>query len=251
MLYNNIIADPLTTLKVAVPSLIYVIQNNLQYIAISNLDAATFQVTYQLKVLTTGLFSVFMLNKQLSRTQWFSLVVLFIGIALVQLQPSMLAGKKAAAETAHDQNPMVGFLAVLVSSICSGFAGVYFEKILKGSGKGPVASLWLRNIQLGLFGIILGFGGMMVNDFSAIKEKGIMFGYSNLVWSVIGMNAFGGLLVAVVVKYADNILKGFATSLAIIVSCIVSIYLFNFVLSLQFVLGTVLVMAAVYLYGRA
>ena len=50
---------------------------------------------------------------------------------------------------------------------------------------------------------------------------------------LVGMNATGGLLVAVVVKYADNILKGFACSLAIIISSIISIFLFGFQLSLQ------------------
>jgi hypothetical protein len=38
----------------------------------------------------------------------------------------------------------------------------------------------------------------------------------------VALNAVGGLIVAVVVKYADNILKGFACSMAIIITCIVS-----------------------------
>lgn len=65
------------------------------------------------------------------------------------------------------------------------------------------------------------------------------------------MQAFGGLLVAVVVKYADNIIKGFATSFAIILSCVVSVYLFSFQLSSQFLFGTAgLVILAIFLYGR-
>ena len=245
MLYQHIFAEPLATLKVAVPSFIYVVQNNLQFVAISNLDAATFQVTYQFKVLTTALFSVVMLNRRLSKTQWFALVLLFVGVAMVQLQPSVLGAKKSN----DNQRPLVGFIAVVVSSLCSGFAGVYFEKILKGSGSGPGKSIWLRNIQLGMFGSLLGVIGMFVNDGAKIKQNGLFFGYSKLVWLVVVMQAFGGLLVAMVVKYADNIMKGFATSLAIVVSCVVSIYVFNFVLSLQFILGTMLVMGAVYLYG--
>ena len=50
---------------------------------------------------------------------------------------------------------------------------------------------------------------------------------------LVGINAIGGLLVAVVVKHADNILKNFACSLAIIISSIISIFLFGFQLSLQ------------------
>ena len=49
-LYASIIGQPWDTLKLSVPALIYTIQNNLQYVAISNLDAATFQV--QLKYCT-------------------------------------------------------------------------------------------------------------------------------------------------------------------------------------------------------
>ena len=41
LLHTHIVSDPVATLKVAVPSFIYVVQNNLQFFAISNLDAAT------------------------------------------------------------------------------------------------------------------------------------------------------------------------------------------------------------------
>lgn len=35
----------------------------------------------------------------------------------------------------------------------------------------------------------------------------MMHGFDWVVWATIGISAFGGLVVAVVIKFADNILK--------------------------------------------
>jgi UDP-sugar transporter A1/2/3 len=43
-LKNTIINQPADTLKVCIPSMVYVVQNNLLYVAASHLDAATYQV---------------------------------------------------------------------------------------------------------------------------------------------------------------------------------------------------------------
>lgn len=45
-LRKTVIENLVDTLKVCVPSLLYVIQNNLLYVSASNLDAATNQVCY-------------------------------------------------------------------------------------------------------------------------------------------------------------------------------------------------------------
>nr|XP_046251516.1 UDP-galactose translocator isoform X2 [Scatophagus argus] len=242
-LLDSIVFQYKDTLKLAVPSLIYTLQNNLQYVAISNLPAATFQVTYQLKILTTALFSVLMLRKSLSRVQWVSLLLLFAGVAIVQVQQE--GKKEASVSDSAGQNYAVGLVAVVISCLSSGFAGVYFEKILKGSS----ASVWVRNVQLGIFGTALGMLGLWWNDGAAVAERGFLFGYTGMVWCVIFNQAFGGLLVAVVVKYADNILKGFATSFSIIVSTVTSIYLFGFHVDLLFTAGAGLVIGAVYMYS--
>ena len=126
---------------------------------------------------------------------------------------------------------------------------MYFEKILKGT---PV-SLWIRNVQLGLFGFIIGFVGIYMKDGAAVRDPargGLFQGFNWLVCGVVVVQGAGGLLVAVVVKYADNILKGFATSVSIVLSAIASIYLFGFEVTSIFSTGTALVIASVFMYGN-
>ena len=43
------------------------------------------QVTYQLKILTTAIFSVIVLHRSLSLSKWVSLILLTVAVALVQV----------------------------------------------------------------------------------------------------------------------------------------------------------------------
>jgi hypothetical protein len=61
-LNNHVIQSPKELLKLSVPSFLYTVQNNLLYLALTNLDAATYQVCYQLKILTTAVFSMVLLG---------------------------------------------------------------------------------------------------------------------------------------------------------------------------------------------
>lgn len=244
LLKDQIVNKPGETMKLAVPAGIYTLQNNLLYVALSNLDAATYQVTYQLKILTTAIFSVTMLGRRLGCHQWFSLLLLMMGVTLVQWPTT--SGDESEEKILSASSQFVGLMAVLMACVSSGFAGVYFERILKETKQ----SVWLRNIQLGFFSFVFGFIGMMAYDIQRVRESGIFQGYNNITWIVVVLQALGGLVVAVVIKYADNILKGFATSLSIIMSTLISYFLLkDFTPTGLFFIGAVLVIAATFFYG--
>lgn len=195
-----------------------------------------------MKILTTALFAVLMLRRELRSLQWLALVLLTAGVAMVQLS----ATDGGSSASTAGQNRLLGCVAALAACCCSGFAGIYFEKILKGSE----VSVWVRNVQLSLLSLPLGAATALVTDGAVLTSKGFFFGYDAFVWYLVCLNALGGLLVAMVVKYADNILKGFATSLAIVLSTIASALFLGFVLTLQFAVGTALVIASVFLYSH-
>lgn len=60
-------------------------------------------------------------------------------------------------------------------------SGVYFEKVLKSSD----TSLWVRNIQLYLSGIVVTLVGVYMSDGVNVMEKGFFYGYTRYVWFVI------------------------------------------------------------------
>lgn len=239
-LWNDLFSVKSGFLKLLIPAVLYTLQNNLQFVAATNLDAATFQVTYQCKILTTALFAVVMLGQSLSYRKWLALVILTAGVACVQIPSS------TAPSHPQQGNYLLGISAVTVACICSGFAGVYFEKVLKG---GQHSSIWVRNIQLSVGCLAIALFGALMWDGRAIREGGFFQGYNAVVVATVCIQAAGGLIVAMVIKYADNILKGFATSLSIILSTVASMFLFNFVPTMYFMLGSVLVFLATYMYS--
>lgn len=239
VLHRDLVSKPREVLKMVVPSGLYAIQNNLLYVALSNLEAATFQVTYQLKIFSTAIFSILLLGTTLTKSKWFALILLMVGVTLVQLPSSSSAESNEKNNSSH-QNHTVGLLAVMASCVSSGFAGCYFEKILKSTD----TSMWIRNLQLGISGATFSLLAVLIYDYPRIAEGGMFQGYGILTWLVVINQALGGLLVSLVVRYADNILKGFATSLSIIISSIISFKLFDFKPSLHFIVGALLVMVS-------
>lgn len=226
--------------KISIPAALYVLQNNLQYIASSNLPAQVYQVLMQLKIITTAIFSVFLLNKRPSKLQWLCIVSLFIGVAIVQLS------FQSVQAIIPGGNSIVGIVSVLLTCLTSGLAGVYFEKILKTTG----ASIWLRNIQLALISVF--FAGMMcIKDLEGIKKYGFFHGFDALVLVVVAFQASGGIIVPLVVKYTDSIVKGFATSASIVTSYMISKILFNDVrMNSLFALGAAIVSLSGFFYGQ-
>ncbi|KAK9236481.1 hypothetical protein V1525DRAFT_406969 [Lipomyces kononenkoae] len=269
--------------RLILPAALYTLQNSLLYVAISNLEVVTFQVTYQLKILTTVLFSILLLGKTISSRQWLALMLLVAGVVVVQVSgpltaqgftideikskilslmlpnfdPGVSARRAARGADASGtgplrgagsfMDPMVGLLAVLAAAIVSGLTCVYFEKLVKDSLAS--VSLWTRNAQLAFFSIFPAlFIGVLWQDGEQIARDGFFRGYSSIVWVTIALQASGGIIVAMCMTYADNVAKTFATSLSIVVSGMMSAILFGTPVMLSSTVGTATVLVAIYLY---
>ncbi|KAH9161346.1 nucleotide-sugar transporter-domain-containing protein, partial [Lactarius sanguifluus] len=220
--------------KLSIPAILYVIQNNLQFVAASNLDAATFQVSYQMKILTTAAFSVLLLRRKLTPLKWLALFFLALGVGIVQIQCSAAKGPSGDDTSAdvHTMIPFKGFLAVAAACFTSGLAGVYFEMVLKNS----TTDLWVRNVQLSLFSLLPALVPIIMapstsSGTSAHSVPSITHLFANFTpwaWATVLTQVLGGLITG-----SRN--QGFATSLSIVISFLASVGLFHFRITASFI----------------
>jgi len=227
--------------KIAVPAGLYVLQNNLLLVAAANLEGPILALFGQLKILSAAVFSVVLLKRSLGARRWAALFALTVAIATVQLSQRTTS----TAADAGSRNMALGLATEILVATVSGFAGVYFEMVLKGSQ----ISVWVRNVHLAVIGSAVAAAAVYAKDYDRVVECGFYAGYGPVACLYVGVQAIGGLLIAAVVKYADNILKAFATSVSIVVVGLVSHVFFGFELSALYFLGALGVLYAIFLYG--
>jgi solute carrier family 35 (UDP-sugar transporter), member A1/2/3 len=226
-------------------------------------------VTYQAKLVTTALVSVFMLQRAYSIQQWLCLLGLSMGVATVVL------GERGSPtkDTNSSGNLVVGLIAVSISCFSSALAGVYFEMVLKkntppavksvdGSPSStvlPPPSLWMRNIQLAFFSVLIAVGQGIWKNFqnggsyfsaNLSADKPYLFGFTIWVWILVALQAGGGLLVAAVIKYADNVLKGLATGVSVVLSSALAMLFFATPLGKLFCVGATVILMSVYYFSN-
>lgn len=255
--------------KLVIPACLYTLANSLQYIALSNLQAATFQATYQLKMIVSAIFGLLLLKRSVSPRKWGLLLLLLVGVCLVQMPdgssdvaslgdeaaqhafPRSFEEWKAAKshhgglhkrsatyegieedlQTANPRmNGAIGLLATVGASVASGLAGIYFEKVLKDSAK--MTSLWIRNVQLAVYSVFPAlFIGVIFLDGEKISSNGVFAGYNWTVWSSIVVQAVVGLTTSFCIRYAHRDMRNVATATSIIFTTLGSSLFFDMELS--------------------
>ncbi len=119
----------------------------------------------------------------------------------------------------------------------------------------------MRNVQMAFFSICIammnmyrkygdrGYTGEMDAD-SNPMPKPFMHGFTAWAWVIVALQAGGGMLVAAVIKYADNVLKGMATGVSVATGTFFSMFLFGTTLSMQFGIGSMMILVSVYFFSN-
>lgn len=213
----------------AVPALLFIVQNNLNYRAMQLLDPPTFQLWACWKLVPAGIFARIFLGQQYTSVQWSALVLLVLGMATTKLD------MHPGVADANDQGQVFGISILLLNGCLSGFSGVLNEWLIKAQN--PMAPLMWKNAQLYFFCVLVAAPSAMLS-----------FSWSPLAVIIVVVNACTGLCVSAVLKYADNVIKGFSTSAAVLCAALLSILCCGFVANRAFVVGSLIVCVSFYQY---
>lgn len=133
----------------------------------------------------------------------------------------------------ENMSQFFGYSAVLTEVVLSGFASIYFEKVVKSTSE--VVTIWERNFQLSVYSLLM-YGIFIFHD-SSDTTRVPWSNWSTITLLVSVLGAAGGLLVAATLKYADSILKTMATAGAIVISTVVGHLLLNGPMDLIIAIG--------------
>jgi UDP-sugar transporter A1/2/3 len=263
-----------TSLQLIPPALLYLIQNSLVFISLAYLTIPTFQVLSQTKLILTALLSTLFLNHTYKARQWGGLVLLTSGVTIITVSEGR---NDSGTDQGKHSDTALGVSLVLLSSMCSSLAGIYFEALIKNittawsctfcccydndwnyqrlEANLTVASVWVRNIQLSTITLLISMAKELFSHVLSMKDvtvkphRGFFAGFTPWVYVQILLLGGGGLTVAAVIKYTDNVRKGIATGISVVVSSLLSAVVFRSALPTFFVTGISLVLLGLILFN--
>ncbi|UYV79542.1 SLC35A3 [Cordylochernes scorpioides] len=184
LLHKEVWRKPLETLKMSGLAGLYTLQNNLTYLALTNLEAATYQLiipkhghcagdvpdedhhnshlcfpcppqaTLPAAVDLPGVADGWS-GPSAGEAPYASMdqfppgkFSIYIYIYFTNIEANhvvqLTISESDDSSTTPEGSPMIGLLSVFAASVLSGFSGIYFEKVIKGTSQ----SLWIREVQL-------------------------------------------------------------------------------------------------------
>ncbi|RLN62544.1 hypothetical protein BBJ29_002093 [Phytophthora kernoviae] len=231
----------------AVPALLNALESNLNYVILRYLDAATVSVLWNLKILLTAVLFRYVLKHPLSELHKLAIALLVLGVLTSQSNRFHQTGNgsTALAETETSSHVVLGLSLSLVSVTLSSCASVFAEWTLKRQADCPF--LW-QSVQMYSFGTLFNAIGLLVVDGKTVYLEGFFHGYSGWTVAIIVVNSIGGVSMACILKYLDNIACVYSHSMAMMLTTFFSMMFFAFSPSLEFACGLGVLVVSMYLY---
>jgi UDP-sugar transporter A1/2/3 len=209
-----------------------------------NLEALTFNVLNQSKILSAALSCYLVMGKRQSNIQMISLCILMLSTLVIEqiLKPSTIFaifGEKSGYSIGGTRHFTHGVVPLMVASLLSGMAGALTQSSTQGSqGEMPIwgkrrgsnakpssvrppRNAYLFSMELSVASVILLLVSLILSSNGCTIILSPRTFFSN--WTPetlipVLTNSIGGILVGLVTKHAGSVRKGFALIFGLLLS---------------------------------
>tara|TARA_B110001452_G_scaffold267364_1_gene276991 strand:+ start:2280 stop:3347 length:1068 start_codon:yes stop_codon:yes gene_type:complete len=240
----------------SVPAMVYFVNNNMIFLIMQRINSTQFQVVSCMKTVFTAVLFRLIMKRELTTAKWAAIVTLACGAASSELQHvqgrsdtrcsygDSGSGEGVSLETSA---AFVGVMGTLLSSLLSSFAGIYNEVLLKKDSQ--LHSIHVQNALLYTWGVLFNTIGLAALDSTLIIRCAFFSGFNMWTWVLLMNNALSGLAISAVLKYADNIVRVFAHTGAMVLTACVEVVALSEALSAQLPLAIAIVSASTVTYS--
>jgi len=248
----------------ALPAILYAIQNLTTQYAYVLIDPMTFNLLNQTKTLAAAFWLYIIMGQKQTYIQIFALLLLLVSaLILTSKDINNLQDLFSIVHINFSFNKVsdisalgstsLGIALVLMASMISGVSTALTQKTLQIAGEGKGRNSIFLSAEMAVYAIPF----LMISDKLSsktikkdCKEGDDFFAY----WSIFTFipvlsNAFGGIIVGLVTKYAGGVKKGFALIAGLLITAFASWIIDNKKLRINDWLALVIVAISIYLHS--
>jgi len=214
-----------------VPAVLYLINNILYLLGLQLTTPSLLHVAMLAKLPFTGVLHHFVVRRQKNMYAWISLACICFGLLLYNAPIEVfqwMEGSESTKDSAVEVSYLIGPMIGLVIAVVSAFASIFTEMAMKQDISFMVAQFWLYLYGTMFAGSILLFwnGRVTQSILSSRVESASVAWVVDVYAAVIVATAVTGLVVANILRKADNLVKLVGTSAAIVTIILAQIALF-------------------------
>jgi len=192
----------------AIPSAMYFISNNLNFIIIRELGASNFQLLNNLKILSTALCHRLIMSITLTAIQYRMLIVIMLGCMVSQTSQNF------GSRGCDDPNILlkqprinIGYVYMFFNIFLGAFSSVFCEKVLKQDK----SDLNFQNTLLYSWGVVFASISLFYCNTGKVDLNDLFEGHSVFSFALVCSYAFSGIAVSAVLKLTDSFTKTFVS----------------------------------------
>jgi len=240
-----------------VPSSLYAVYNNVSFHSLAVFNPTSYFMFMQIRLLLTGLVYQVLFKRRLSGIQWMSLALLTLGCMIHGAGAGSRAAGSGEAGGGDGGGGSVSFWdlssglgLILIQVLCSVFAGVYNEYIIKGEGS--EVDIMIQNVFMYLDSILVNLGILLLKGeiMSAFTPSSLSSVLQSLVIVLVINNAVLGITTSLFLKQLNSIVKAFASALELVFTALLSVPILGIPLNLETVVAILVISVAVLTYAK-